>query len=187
VTVALPHAIATSRLVLRRSSSAYAARAFAIRQNWNVGRNLSSNGFPPEASVMAAWFGSHEDEWDSGTAYRFAILRDAQMIGLIDISAVHDGVGELGYWLDEADWGQGYGLEAGQAVMRFAFDEVALAALVAGHAADNAASGRLLAKLGFVSVGDAVIFSKSRAAEIVQRRLRLGAEQWRRDGAGRLA
>ena len=106
MTVIFPQAIATSRLILRRSNSAYFARAFAIRQNFNVSRNLSSNGFPPDPAVMATWFATHEAEWDSGTAYRFAILRDEHMIGLIDISDVHDGVGELGYWLDETTGGR---------------------------------------------------------------------------------
>ena len=171
--------MATPRLLLRRSGSADFAPAFAIRQNWHVGRNLSSNGFPPEAAVMAAWFGTHGAEWDSGSAYRFAILRDSQMIGLIDISDVHDGVGELGYWLDEACWGQGYGLEAGRAVTQFAFEAAGLASMIAGYAADNVVSGRLLARLGFVDIGETVIFSKPRGAEIVQRRLRLDAVQWR--------
>lgn len=128
---------------------------------------------------MAAWFAGHESEWDSGMAYRFAIVHEARMIGVIDLSDLTDGEGELGYWLDAASWGQGFGLEAGQAVMGFAFEQVGLKAVIAGHAFDNLASGRLLAKLGFVGVGERTIFSTPRGEEIVQRRLRLEAGQWR--------
>lgn len=128
---------------------------------------------------MAAWFSGHETEWNNGTAYRFAILRNDRMIGLIDVSDIQNGEGDLGYWLDESVWGQGFGLEAGQGITKFVFEQVGLKALTAGHASDNLQSGRLLTKLGFLNIGDVTIFSKPRGTEIVQRRLRLSAERWR--------
>ena len=65
---------------------------------------------------------------------------------------------------------------------RFAFAAAKLAALIAGHASDNLTSGRLLARLGFVPTGEALIFSRPRGVEIAQRRLKLDAGQWRRHG-----
>lgn len=181
----LPMMLTTPRLVLRRSGPVYFERALAIRSNWDVARNLSGAGFPPDASFMAAWFDEHASEWEQGTAYRFAISHQAQMIGIIDLSDVADGQAELGYWLDAAVWGQGFASEAGQAVMAFAFGHVGLQRVIAGHAADNLASGKVLARLGFVDIGEREIFSKPRGEEIVQRRLILEADQWRAgQGAG---
>ncbi|MGV8854809.1 MAG: GNAT family N-acetyltransferase [Devosia sp.] len=175
--------ITTARLMLRPSVSADFERAFQIRGNWKVARNLSRAGFPPDGPFMAAWFAGHQSEWEKGTAYRFAILHDMRMIGLIDLSDVAGGEGELGYWLEEAAWRQGFGLEAAQAIVGFAFEQIGLKAIVAGHAFDNLASGRLLARLGFVGVGERTIFSTPRCEEIVQRRLRLEADQWRLEQA----
>jgi len=164
----------TARLVLRPTEPADIDRAFAIRQNWNVARNLSSARFPPDRRHMAEWFTTHAAEWAAGTAYRFAILADGNMIGIIDISDIADGTGELGYWLDEVVWGQGFAAEAGAAVVRFAFTDGGLTTIIAGHAADNLASGRVLQKLGFGAAGERLVMSKSRGEEIVQRRYRLG-------------
>jgi [ribosomal protein S5]-alanine N-acetyltransferase len=56
---------------------------------------------------------------------------------------------ELGFHILPAYWGKGVALEAGRAVIDFAFDELRAAALFAGHHPANAASRRVLEKLGF--------------------------------------
>ena len=167
------HCLETSRLTLRPSDAADAPRASEIQSNWNVTRNLRMAPFPPDSADIAAWFAAHEVEWRAGTAYRFAILCDGRMIGLADIDEIADGEGDLGYWLEEPAWGQGFAFEAAQALVRFAFDSAGLTALNSGHVADNLASGRVLTKLGFRYRGDATIPSRSRGTDILQRRYRL--------------
>lgn len=56
---------------------------------------------------------------------------------------------ELGFHLLPAYWGKGVAIEAGQAVISFAFDERHAKVLFAGHHPGNAASRRALEKLGF--------------------------------------
>jgi ribosomal-protein-alanine N-acetyltransferase len=56
---------------------------------------------------------------------------------------------ELGYHLRPQFWRQGLAAEAGQAVIDYAFKTLAARALYAGHHPDNAASARVLQKLGF--------------------------------------
>jgi ribosomal-protein-alanine N-acetyltransferase len=56
---------------------------------------------------------------------------------------------ELGFHLRPAYWGKGLAVEAGQAVINFAFDERHARALFAGHHPANAASRRVLETLGF--------------------------------------
>jgi RimJ/RimL family protein N-acetyltransferase len=163
----------TRRLILRPSDGDDFARAFEIRSNWNVTRNLSHATFPPDAQRMATWFAGHRDEWAAGTAYRFAVLHDGWMIGIIDIGDIADGVGSLGYWFDEAAWGQGFASEAGQCVIDFAFEQAGMRAIIVGHATDNLASAHVLAKLGFSKTDEVTIFSRSRQTDIRQVRLRL--------------
>jgi ribosomal-protein-alanine N-acetyltransferase len=56
---------------------------------------------------------------------------------------------ELGFHLRPLYWGQGFAPEAARAVIAYAFETLAVKGLVAGHHPANAASGRVLAKLGF--------------------------------------
>jgi len=56
---------------------------------------------------------------------------------------------ELGFHLLPACWGQGLAEEAGRAVIAYAFETMGAPRLFAGHHPENAASRRVLEKLGF--------------------------------------
>lgn len=56
---------------------------------------------------------------------------------------------EMGVHLRSENWGQGLAQEAGRAVIAFAFDTLGAKGLFAGHHPANAASRRLIEKLGF--------------------------------------
>jgi RimJ/RimL family protein N-acetyltransferase len=59
----------------------------------------------------------------------------------------------MGFHLRPAFWGQGFGTEAARAVLAHAFGTLRVTALFAGHHPDNNESRRLLARLGFRSIG----------------------------------
>ena len=61
---------------------------------------------------------------------------------------------ELGYWLTPSAWGRGYATEAARAVIDIARHALGITPLVSGHFVDNPASARVLAKLGFRSMGE---------------------------------
>ncbi len=163
----------TEHLVLRPTLPSDVVRAIEIRSDAAVARNLASATIPPDAQKMADWFASHAQEWREGTAYRFAILRNESLIGVCDLFEVAQGEGEIGYWLDRAVWGRGYGLEAAHRLVQFGLDDLVLTSILAGCADDNAASEAILARLGFAREADVRIFSTSRQQEITQRRFRL--------------
>ena len=56
---------------------------------------------------------------------------------------------EIGVHLYAAYWGQGLAEEASRAIINYGFETVGAEALFAGHHPENAASHRLLKKLGF--------------------------------------
>lgn len=56
---------------------------------------------------------------------------------------------ELGFHLCARFWGKGFAAEAARAAARFAFECLGATALFAGHNPKNAASARVLKKLGF--------------------------------------
>ncbi len=59
---------------------------------------------------------------------------------------------ELGYWIARDYWGRGFATEAARAILRLAA-ALGHKQIVASHFADNAASGRVLEKAGFVLTG----------------------------------
>jgi RimJ/RimL family protein N-acetyltransferase len=61
---------------------------------------------------------------------------------------------EMGVHLLPEFWGQGFAREASEAIIPHAFGRLGAAAIFAGHHPQNAASGRLLVKLGFTYQGD---------------------------------
>ena len=61
---------------------------------------------------------------------------------------------ELGFHLCVAAWGAGYATEAARAVLDLAFGALGATELFAGHHPKNAASRRVLAKVGFVHTHD---------------------------------
>lgn len=83
---------------------------------------------------------------------------------LIGVMGLHPGKKqswEIGYWLAPEAWGKGYATEAAQLAISFARDN-GLKNIHAGYYADNPASGRVLAKLGFVHQSEDNLFSMAR-------------------------
>lgn len=61
---------------------------------------------------------------------------------------------DLGYRLARGEWGKGYATEAAQACVHYGFETLGHTRLVAKAARNNAASIRVLEKLGFTLVGE---------------------------------
>ncbi|RYG02363.1 MAG: N-acetyltransferase [Caulobacteraceae bacterium] len=165
--------LTTERLSLRPFEPDDASRLVEIQSNWNVTRMLRLAPWPPTLEAMAEWVDVHGQEWRAGEAYRFACTLEGQVIGCADIDAIGSGGAELGYFFDEAHWGKGYAREAAGAVRDFAFQTLDLDHLVAGHAAENPASGKVLEALGFRYIGEVKKFSRPHGRDVPYRLLRL--------------
>jgi len=119
--------------------------------NPNIARNLT-DVFPSPYNEAAAdqWLEARSD--DSAPAQFFAIEVDGEAAGGIGIHTRSDvlaDTAELGYWLSESYWGQGYASEALKAIVAYAFQTFNYHRLEAYHFGWNPASGRVLEKAGF--------------------------------------
>jgi [ribosomal protein S5]-alanine N-acetyltransferase len=98
-----------------------------------------------------------EQDAASGSITRFAIcLRNTAEfcggIGLrMDEGQPHRA--ELGYWLGVPYWGLGYATEAAQAMLDYGFGTLSLHRIYASYVTQNAASGRVLRKIGMTREG----------------------------------
>jgi [ribosomal protein S5]-alanine N-acetyltransferase len=116
---------------------------------------------PDEIRHVTAWFAR-------GDSFLAVCLKDTgQFIGYIALSQepAEDGrVYNLGYCFAAEYHGQGYASEACRAVLGHAFDDLQAHAVVAGTAAANLPSRRLLQRLGFKKTAE-MMTSFSNAAD----------------------
>ncbi len=76
-------------------------------------------------------------------------LEDGSHVGCCGLRPRAKRVHELGFHVRSRLWRNGYAFEAARAVAAYAFDALGASELVAGHHPRNAASRRVLEKLGF--------------------------------------
>lgn len=81
------------------------------------------------------------------------------------------GEAAIGYWLTPGAWGRGYATEAGRAVIANARHTLRLRTITARAFVDNAASTRVLARLGFRATGEIVpVHSRARGTSALAMR-----------------
>jgi RimJ/RimL family protein N-acetyltransferase len=73
----------------------------------------------------------------------------AEFVGWFGLLTGRFDVPEIGFMLPRTRWGQGFATEVASRLVRFVFDENLAAGVVATTRPDNAASIRVLQKLGF--------------------------------------
>lgn len=156
------------RVTLRPPMRDDAPRIAEALSDFGVASNLSRVPYPYELQHAHQWLDMIDGEGLDRSDYPFAIVTGEGLIGVVGISSRDGGV-ELGYWLRRSAWGQGYATEAARLALGFAFDELDLSEVDAGHFADNTASGRVLQKLGFAYTTDEPRFSLARGGDVTCR------------------
>lgn len=100
----------------------------------------------------ATWIATHADAWNRRLGLALAICdRDGSeaLLGAISLHVAQaHRHGEIGYWISADRWGHGYATEAAGAVTAYAFTELELHRVQGRHFTRNAASGRVLQKIG---------------------------------------
>ena len=145
--------IRTDRLILRPLALSDAARIALLAGDFDVASMTGTIPHPYNERMAGEWIGSAL-AGEEGTV--FVIERDGALIGCVGYREDEKGGAELGYWLGKPYWGQGYATEASAAMVAYAFDDGGLDYLTIGHFADNSASARIIAKLGFTEQGEKI-------------------------------
>ncbi|MEO6014916.1 MAG: GNAT family N-acetyltransferase [Devosia sp.] len=146
----LPGKIATKRLVLRAPIRGDVPDLVKLADNKAIANRLARLPSPytrADAVGFVEIFAQRPDERP------YAITLGERLIGVVGFTFFEDRPPEIGYWLGEPHWGQGYMTEAAAGLIEAAhkthfFD------LIGGRAlADNAGSINVLEKLGFKRIG----------------------------------
>jgi RimJ/RimL family protein N-acetyltransferase len=151
-----PVVLETPRLKLRPFAMADAADVVRLAGDRDIAATTRHIPYPYELPMAEVWLASLPAAQERGELLNFAIaLRTtgelAGSIGLV-LNAV-DHHGELGYWVGKPYWDNGYATEAARAVVDYAFGVLHLHRIFAHHFSRNAASGRVMQKLGMKCEG----------------------------------
>jgi len=151
--------IETRRLLLRYAIMKDARKWAEQIGNLNVSRYLLHVPYPytlKDAKGYVRRCRKRRQE-KPGKDYSFLIELKSERaliggIGLDDVDTFQ-GTADIAFWVGESYWGQGYGTEAGSALLNFAFDHLHLRKIKIPVYVENAASNALARKLGGVLEG----------------------------------
>ena len=135
--------IETERLVIR------APRAHERPQILAQWSDPANERVPPDADLAQV------RRWAYGVPWGVWERESGELVG--DCSLHYDttfGAWELSYGFRRDRWGRGYASEAAQAVVRYGFETMRVARIVADVDPTNPASSRVLEKCAFVHVRD---------------------------------
>ncbi|MCP5432338.1 MAG: GNAT family N-acetyltransferase [Alphaproteobacteria bacterium] len=171
----------TPRLTLRRPERADASRIALLVGDWKVASMLASVPWPYTLDDARSWLAACRFGLVEHGHEIFAIAIPGEgLIGVVGLHVREEGV-ELGYWLGEPYWGRGLASEAAKAVVDYGFAVFDLPAIRAGHFEENAASARVLGKLGFRYLDEAprAKACRARGSEVPERAMELTQAEWR--------
>lgn len=149
-----PVTLETERLVLRPWKPSDAESLFAYASDPEVG---PAAGWLPHTSVeesaqiirdVLAVAGTWAITLREGDEPDVAVGAIGLMVGEASDLAIGDDQAELGYWIARPLWGRGLMPEAVREVMRYAFCDLGLTAIWAGHNDSNDQSRRVQEKVG---------------------------------------
>ena len=109
-------------------------------QTWGPNTPEQTREFVREA--VAAW------DADPQVRFAFAVVIDEAVVGNAEFKLREDGQGEIGYLIHPELWGRGIATKAAGLLLEFGFTKHGLHRIFATCDPRNAASGRVLQKLG---------------------------------------
>jgi len=147
----------TSRLVLEKLSFRDIPKIIEYAGNKKVADNTLNIPHPYEEKDAIFWINSANKGFESNTQFTFGIrikIKDEFIGGIgLKINSRFQRA-ELGYWIAEPFWNEGYASEAVGAILKFGFNEINLNKIYATHLIENPASGRVMGKNGMTKEGE---------------------------------
>jgi RimJ/RimL family protein N-acetyltransferase len=150
----------TDRLYLRQLTEDDLPRLVELIGDWEVAQWIVRVPYPYNDADAQDWL-TLQKQNDTASKPEFFVIADKannRLMGGIGLHphtalATESSVRELGYWLGQPYWGQGFMSEAVSEIVKFAFGRLALQALVSSTNPDNARSRHVLSKAGFTELG----------------------------------
>ena len=148
--------LTTKRLILRPLLLSDADRVRLLAGNRKIADKMLNIPHPYKKGIAKEWISTHQAKFEAGEAVHFAIVLKSieDLIGAIglNVNKVYNRA-ELGYWIGEEYWREGYATEAAAAVIEYGFLRLNLHKITSSHFARNPASGKVMRKIGMKKEG----------------------------------
>jgi RimJ/RimL family protein N-acetyltransferase len=145
--------IETDRIKLRKPGISDIPKIMEYANNPRIAEMTLNIPHPYEAKDAIAWLQMANEGFEDQSHFVFGIclLDGDEFIGGIGLNIEQKfNRAELGFWLAEPFWNQGYMTEAVIEVLAFGFDKLKLNKIYATHFWGNPASGKVMAKNGMI-------------------------------------
>ncbi|WP_116189986.1 GNAT family N-acetyltransferase [Paenibacillus taihuensis] len=146
-----PYQFMTERLHLRPFVQSDAPVVQRLAGEHAVARTTLSLPHPYPAGAAAMWIDFRTDAARHGHGYTFAIVhKESQaLMGCISLNITSEHKrGEIGYWLGQSYWGNGYTTEALIQLVQFGFETIHLNRIWGAAMTKNPASSAVMLKAG---------------------------------------
>lgn len=167
----------TQRLTLRAPVAGDLSELVRLIGDFDVAKNLTVVPHPYTMEHGRQWFDHVSARRAKNEGHDWSIVVDGVFIGVVSVG-LYQGHFSLGYWLGKPYWKRGFATEAAEAAVNHAFATCPLSVMVSGYYADNPASGRVLAKLGFEPAGIELVRCVSRGEIVDCHRVLLTREEF---------
>ena len=148
----------TDNLVIKKSSEKHLKSLIKELNNWNISKWLIEVPYPYSIDDAKYWVKKTKQD-----QYSLNIYLKNKLIGGVSLSNQRENSKwELGYWIGEEYWGNGYAIEACENLISYFFSNTNNSIIYASHMKDNIKSKKIIIKLGFKLVGSGKKFSISR-------------------------
>jgi RimJ/RimL family protein N-acetyltransferase len=144
----------TKRLRLRPLAMSDAEPLYALHQNADMQRYFG-DGHLYDRDESRTWLEWHVGLWDVEGYSFFAadLLAEDRFVGWVGLNKVADdpeinGLTEIGWFVDQAFWGQGLATEGASAALDYGFSSLGLDRIIARYHTENVASGRVMQRIG---------------------------------------
>ena len=114
----------------------------------NIYKTLLNPPYPYTQENAETWLKTREKSKEKGD-YCFKIInkKNNKIIGHISLDCRNNPkTAEVGYWIEEESWKNGYATEALKAIIKFGFETLELHKICSAYYKDNPASGRVMQK-----------------------------------------
>ena len=144
----------TERLLLRPFTIADAEDLQRLAGDREVARTTLLIPHPYPDGAAEEWIQFQSEKLEHQRPFAITLGQSGELIGAIGlvVDSAHRRA-EMGYWIGVPYWNRGYASEAAAAIVGWGFEALELERVFAMHFSGNAASGRVLAKLGMTHEG----------------------------------
>ena len=143
----------TERLILNQPKWTDVSIIVSYAGNIKIVENTRSMPHPYYEEDAISWSHMVNQGFKKKDQFIFAIRSKStnEFIGGVGLTLdIYNNRAELGYWIAEPFWNQGYTTEAVSAMLNFGFDTLGLNKIIAVYLTTNSASGKVMIKNGMI-------------------------------------